>query len=183
MGIIYVFLATGFEEIEALVPIDIFKRAGFDVKTVSIHGMRYVESTHGIMIKADLVLREVDFSNADMLVLPGGMPGAEELSQCNKLNNVLIEHDKRGGLIGAICAAPMVLGKLGLLKKHRATCYPGFESFLEGATYTAADVEVDRNITTAYGPGAAFDFGFTLLSQLTESSVVEQVKRGMMIKK
>ncbi len=180
---VYVFLATGFEELETLAPIDIFRRAGIDIKTVSVKDTRYVDSTHGVTLKADLIFRETDFDNATMLILPGGMPGAEELSACYRLGKALQTHHENGGLIGAICAAPMVLGRLGILKGIRATCYPGFESYLEGATHIADQpVVVDRNITTAYGPGAAYDFAFTLLSQLVDPVVVESIKNGMMVK-
>ncbi len=181
---VYVFLATGFEELEALAPIDIFRRAGIDIKTVSVKDTRYVDSTHGITVKADLIFRETDFRNATMLILPGGMPGAEELAACYRLGKALQTHHDHGGLIGAICAAPMVLGRLGILKGLRATCYPGFQSQLDGATYIPdSPVVVDRNVTTAYGPGAAYDFGFTLLSHLVDPEVVENIKKGMMVKK
>lgn len=182
MGTVYVFLATGFEEIEALAPIDILRRANIEVKTVSVKDTRYVESAHGIVIKADIILREADIPNAEMLILPGGMPGAEELAACPKLSRVLLSHHGRNGLIAAICAAPMVLGKIGILQDHRATCYPGFEKYLEGAKYTGAEVEVDRNIITAYGPGAAIDFGFTLLSFFTDVNSVKRLKASMMVK-
>ncbi len=184
MDKVYVFLATGFEELETIAPIDIFRRAGIDIKTVSVKDTRYVDSTHGVTIKADLIFRETDFDNASMLILPGGMPGADELAACYRLGKALQTHHENGGLIGAICAAPMVLGKLGILKGLRATCYPGFEVHLEGAIYVPDQpVVTSRNITTAYGPGAAFDFGFTLLSQLVDSRVVETIKNGMMVKK
>ncbi len=182
MGNVYVFLATGFEEIEALAPVDILRRGGVDVKTVSVKDTRYVEGAHRVIVKADNILREVDLDNASMLVLPGGMPGAEELAACHRLNSALMKFDEKGGIIAAICAAPMVLGRLGLLKGRRATCYPGFESYLKGATYTANKIEVDGNIITAYGPGAAFDFGFTLLLSCTDINTVAAIKAGMMVK-
>ncbi len=181
MGKVYVFLATGFEEVEALAPVDILRRAGVDVKTVSVKDSRYVKSAHSVIIKADIILREADLNNATMLILPGGMPGAEELAACHRLNKALIQHNDKNGLIGAICAAPMVLGKLGLLEGRRATCYPGFETYLAGAEYTGKKVETDRNIVTAYGPGAAFDFGYTLLQFFVDQNKVKQLKEGMMV--
>ncbi len=182
MGKVYVFLATGFEEIEAFAPVDILRRANVDVKTVSVKDTRYVKSAHGVVVKADIILREADIPNAEILVLPGGMPGAEELAACPKLNKALMSQNERGGLIAAICAAPMVLGRLGLLQGRRATCYPGFEPYLSGAKYTGAEIEIDKNIITAYGPGAAVDFGFTLLSFFTDVNSVKRLKTAMMIK-
>ncbi len=178
----YLFLAPGFEDIEAIAPVDILRRAGIDVRTVSIHDMRYVDSTHGITIKADHIFREADVDNADLLILPGGMPGAEELASSRRLAKALVDHNNAGKLTGAICAAPMVLGMIGLLQDRRATCYPGFEKYLKGATYTAAKVETDGNIITAYGPGAALDFAFALVRQLLGNEVVENIKKGMMVK-
>ncbi len=183
MASVYVFLATGFEDVEAMAPVDIFRRAGIDVKTVSIKDLRYVESAHSVMIKADLIFREVDFENASMLVLPGGMPGASELAACYRLSKALLAHNAAGKYIGAICAAPMVLGNLGILRGKKATCYPGFEQYLEGAKYVEEPVVVDKNLITANGPGAAFDFGFTLLSRFVDKRTVDKLKASMMIKK
>ena len=138
---IYVFLATGFEDIEAIAPVDIIRRAGLKVQTVSITGERIVTSAHGVGIVADLLLSEVDYSKAEMLVLPGGLPGSTNLDACKPLTDAIKRHYEAGGAIAAICAAPLVFGHLGLLKGRRATCYPGVDTELKGATYTAAIVE------------------------------------------
>ncbi|MCD8282414.1 MAG: DJ-1/PfpI family protein [Prevotella sp.] len=180
MDKVYVILADGFEEVEAFAPVDILRRAGVPVETVGIKESRYVTSAHSVVVKADNLLRESDLLDAKMIVLPGGMPGAENLAACYRLGKALVAHDKRKGLIGAICAAPMVLGKLGLLDGLRATCYPGFEKYLTGAFYTGEKVVIDHNIITAYGPGAAFEFGYTLLSYFTDLNSVKRLRAGMM---
>lgn len=133
MAKVYEFLATGFEDIEALIPLDIMRRAGVDFKTVSVTGDRLVESAHGVKLEADLLIEEANFSDADLIMLPGGLPGATNLNAHEGVRRALVEQNARGKMIGAICAAPMVLGGLGMLEGKRATCYPGFEKYLEGA--------------------------------------------------
>lgn len=177
---VYEFLATGFEEIEALGPIDILRRGGIDAKTVSITGNKLVESAHGIAVKADLLIEEADCSDADLLLLPGGMPGATNLNACMPLRQLLTEHHAKGRRIGAICAAPLVLGSLGLLQGRRATCYPGFEGHLTGAEYTAEMCTVDGAITTGKGPAATFEYAYTLLAALTDKDKAREVASGMM---
>ena len=123
----YLFLAPGFEEVEALTPVDVMRRAGIDVKTVSVTASRDVEGAHGVTVKADMTFDEADFSDCDWLVLPGGMPGATNLYECKPLCSLLLKHNAEGGHIAAICASPaVVLGGLGLLDGKEATCYPGF---------------------------------------------------------
>ena len=120
MAKIYEFLANGFEDIEGLAPVDILRRGGIDVVTVSITGSEFVETAHGITLKADAIFEDVDFSDADMLLLPGGMPGSANLNAHNGVREVLVKHNEAGKRIGAICAAPMVLGSLGLLDGKKA---------------------------------------------------------------
>ncbi len=180
MAKIYVFLANGFEDIEALAPVDILRRGGQEVVTVSITGSEYVESAHGVEVKADVWFETVEwFGDADLLILPGGMPGAANLDQHHQLVEVLYRHFGEGKLIGAICAAPLVLGRRGLLEGRRATCYPGFEQYLEGAEYTRELVTEDGNIITAEGPAAAFEFGYRLLARFVPEEVVDALKEGM----
>ena len=176
---IYVFLATGFEDIEALAPVDIMRRAGLDVRTVSITGEKVVRSAHGVGIVSDMLLPDVDFQEAEMLVLPGGMPGATNLDACQPLTQAIKRHFEAGGAIAAICAAPLVFGHLGLLEGRRATCYPGFESELKGATYTAALVERDGDIITGKGPGAAFEFGYAITDFFLGEGASMPLKQGM----
>jgi len=175
----FLFLANGFEESEAIVPTDILRRGGVDLLMVSVMSKKEIVSTNNIAVTADRLFDECDFSAADMLILPGGMPGAKNLNEHDGLKTLLAGFAAKGGLVAAICAAPLVLGGLGLLKGRKATCYPGFESYLEGAICTAQPVEVDGTIITGRGPGYAYDFGFALLTALMGEEVARQVKAGM----
>lgn len=179
MAKVYEFLANGFEEIEALAPVDILRRGGVDVKTVSVTASLAVESAHGITITADCHIDDIDPTEADLLILPGGMPGAQNLLDHEGVCAAMVHQHEEGKLIGAICAAPMVLGQLGILNGRRATCYPGFERLLDGADYTAELITVDGNITTGRGPGAAMAFGYQLLSNFATQEVIEEMKKGM----
>ncbi len=158
----YIFLADGFEEIEALCPYDLLLRAGIPVKTVSINETTLVTGTHGIKVYADITLDEM---GDDILgvMLPGGLPGADNLCGCDKVQEYLVKADREGKLITAICAAPYVLGQAGLLCGKRATCFPGFEDKLTGALHSADKVVTDGNIITAKGMGAAFEFGIEII--------------------
>lgn len=180
MSKVYVFLANGFEDVEALIPIDVLRRGGVDVKTVSIMDSLMVESAHGVRMEADLTFGEADLSDADLLMLPGGMPGASNLYAHEGVCSAVKAQQAAGKRIGAICAAPaVVLAQLGVLDGKRATCYPGFEHLLTEATYTADLVTVDGNITTAEGPAAAFPYAYELLAQLTDADTSCQIAVGM----
>ncbi len=177
---VYVFLADGFEDIEALGTVDILRRGGVDVTTVSVMGREWVKTAHNIEVKADAVFENCDYGDADMLILPGGAaPGALFLNEHVPLKAVVADHVAKGKLTAAICAAPMVLGNMGLLRGKKATCYPGFEKFLEGAVYTAEIVTRDGQFTTGRGPGATFEFAYTLLAQLVDAETVRQLRDGM----
>ncbi len=182
MGNIYLFMADGFEDVEALAVVDILRRAGLTVKTVSVSGHQEVTSAHGVTVKADMLF-EYNAINQDakMLVLPGGLPGATNLAEHEALCRLIQESNEKGCLLAAICAAPMVYGKLGLLKGKKATCYPGFDRFLEGAMYTGEMVEEDDNFITGKGPGAAFDFAFALVTRLVGKAKADEVKAGMLL--
>ena len=182
MAKVYEFLATGFEDIEALIPLDIMRRAGVDFKTVSVTGSLVVESAHGVKIEADMLIEDADFGDADLLMLPGGLPGATNLNAHAGVRKALVEHNVRGKMIGAICAAPMVLGGLGMLEGKRATCYPGFEKYLEGAEYTNELCTIDGNITTGEGPAAALPYAYKLLAALTDAKTADGIADGMMYK-
>ena len=178
---IYTFLATGFEDIEALAPVDIMRRAGLQVQTVSITGQPVVVSAHGVGIVADRLLADVDFSDAELLFLPGGLPGATNLDACEPLREALRRHYfDCGRHVAAICAAPLVLGHLGILEGKRATCYPGFEKELTGAQYTAARIEEDDRVLTGNGPGAAFKLGYAVVARMAGTDVAQQLRQGMM---
>jgi len=175
----YVFLAEGFEEIEALTPVDILRRGGVDVTTLSVTGQRAVTSSHQVTVLADALMEEADLESADLLVLPGGMPGSAHLNAHEALREALIRHAAAGKVIGAICAAPMVLGSLGLLRGRRATCSPGFEEWLEGATCTGELVTTDGPFITGKGPGAAMPFAYTLLSLFVPEEEVRTLQGKM----
>ncbi len=172
MAKVYVFLANGFEDVEALIPVDVLRRGGVDVVTVSVTGDSQVVTTaHNVQIVADAMIEDCDFSDADLLFLPGGMPGASNLYEHAGVRQAVLAQAQAGKKVAAICAD----GK-------RATCYPGFEKLLTKAHYTADLVTVDGNITTAEGPAAAFPFAYELLSQLVSKEVSDQIAEGMRFK-
>lgn len=175
------FLAKGFEEIEALGTVDILRRAQIDIITVSITDNNVVNGAHNIPVTADKTFNEVDFTSIDMLILPGGMPGAKNLNEHDDLKNLISDFNSKGKLIAAICAAPMVLGGLGLLDGKRATCYPGFEPELIGAKTTGESVVVDENIITGKGPAFVFDFGLRLVEQLLGIRDRQEVQKGLLL--
>lgn len=178
---IYLFLTTSFEEVEALATVDVMRRAGIPITTVSMTGEKMVTSSHNVTIEADKLFADCDFKDAKALVIPGGMPAAANLSENTDLRNLLIAHHNTDTLLCAICAGPMSLGKSKILENKRATCYPGFEKYLEGAEYTAQLVETDGNIITGKGPGAAFPFALTILSRLTTEEEYNKIKAGMIL--
>ncbi len=180
MAKVYMFLANGSEEIESLIPVDVFRRGGVEVKTVSITGSEFVEMAHGVTLKADLKFEDADLSDADLLMLPGGLPGATNLNDHEGVRQAMLRQYESGKLVAAICAAPMVLGSLGIVKGKRATCYPGFEKYLDGATYTHELCTVDGKIITGEGPAATLPYAYTLLAMLTTEQTAHAVAEGMM---
>lgn len=179
MAKVYEFLANGFEEIEALAPVDILRRGGVDIKTVSITGSNMVESSHGVTIKADLKFEDAEFGDADMLLLPGGMPGSTNLNSHEGVRNALLAQASSGKRIGAICAAPMVLGSLGLLKGKKATCSPGFQKYLTGAEYTGELYQEDGLIITGEGPAASLPYAYKILSYFIGEDQVRDLQVKM----
>ena len=175
------FLADGFEEIEALATLDILRRAQIPVTTVSITGKKEVTGAHQIQVIADSLFKETDFSQVGYLVLPGGMPGARHLDEHEGLKQLITDFDHRGEQIAAICAAPMVLGGLGLLQDKQATCDPGFEEKLIGARVTGEKVVSDHHITTGRGPGLVFEFALTLVEQIAGSDKRREVAQGLLL--
>ncbi len=174
-----IFLAQGFEEVEALTPIDLLRRAGAQVTIVSIGEERTVTGAHGIAIGADALFDEMDFSQEALLVLPGGQPGTNNLKACGKLRELLADANEKGRLLAAICAAPMVFGDMGLLKGKKATCYPGCEEGLTGAEYVTDRVVVDGNITTSRGVGTAISFALSLIEQLFGKEKAEEIQKSI----
>lgn len=177
---VLLFLADGFEEIEALATVDILRRAGVQVTTVSINPSKTVLGAHRVTVMADVLFTDCSPAEADMLVLPGGMPGALNLDEHEGLHEAIKAHAEAGKWLAAICAAPMVYGHMGLLNGKKATCYPSFEGELAGAEYTAAPVEKDGNIITGNGPAAALPFAYALAETLMGEEVADRVKDGML---
>lgn len=176
---VLVFLANGFEETEAVAPIDILRRNGQNVVTVGI-GEEVITSSHGITVVPDVT--EADMSlmtDIDMIVLPGGMPGTLNLEKSRTVQDTIDYCAANGKFIGAICAAPSILGKKGLLKGKKATCFPGFEEFLEGADFTGEPVEKDGNIITARGVGVAVEFGLKLVEALSGKPASDKIRESM----
>ena len=176
---VYIFLADGFETVEALAPVDVMRRAGIEVVTVSIMERLEVISAQNVKVVADALYEDVSFVDASALVLPGGGVGTDNLSAHEPLRALLVDACSRGLLVAAICAAPMVFGRIGILTGKRATCYPGCEGDLFGAEYTAKAVEQDGNIMTACGPGASFDFGFAIVKHFCGAGVVGTLRSQM----
>lgn len=167
----YIFLDNGFEEIEAITTIDLLRRADIPVTMVSVTGIEAVLGAHNIAVKADALFANVDFSDAEMLILPGG---ATRLREHSDLCDLLVGHNDNNKLIAAICAAPSVLGQLGILHGKQATCYPGFESYL-GDSFIDGLVVESKNIITAKGPGLSSDFAFCIIEKLKGSDVADKV--------
>ena len=183
MAKVYVFLADGFEDVEALIPIDVLRRGGVEVVTVSTTEFTQVESAHGVSIETDIQFDQSDYTDADLLMLPGGMPGASNLFAHEGVCEALKAQFAAGKKIAAICASPaVVLAPLGILDGKRATCYPGFEQALSNTIYTADLVTVDGNITTGEGPAAAFPYAYELLTQLVDKATSDQIAEGMRYK-
>ena len=171
-----IFLAHGFEEIEALCVVDILRRADIDICTVSVTEDLRVTGAHDITVRCDKTIAQID--TCDVLILPGGMPGTTNLMQCKKLQTLCLDTAKNG-LVAAICAAPMLLGGLGLLQGKKAVCFPGFEDKLTGAILQDASVVCDGNIITAKGPGVAGEFAFALVAALKDEQIAQSLKKVM----
>lgn len=183
MSKVYIFLADGFEDIEGLTVVDLMRRAEIDIETVSIKSSREILTSHGITMYTDLVFGKTDFSDADMLVLPGGMPGTKYLGEYRPLTDLLTEFYSRGGKIAAICAAPSVFAKLGFLKGRKATSYPSFMDKLEGAIAVEDEVVVDGNVTTSRGLGTAIPFALSLISQLAGEEKAEEIAKSVVYRR
>nr|WP_129734736.1 DJ-1 family glyoxalase III [Parabacteroides goldsteinii] len=176
-----VFLANGFEEMEALGTVDILRRGGIEVTTVSITDNPVVTGAHNVPVTTDITLGKADLAGADALVLPGGMPGAANLNDSEPVKEALLQQYREGKIVAAICAAPMVLGGLGLLKGRNATCYPGFEPKLIGANVTGEAVEVSDNVITGKGPGLVMNFALALVAAIKSEAVAEEVAAGLLL--
>lgn len=180
---IYMFLADGFEEVEALCPLDILRRAGLEVTTVGVGGKDMIHGAHGIVVQADIPDVMYRDSSPDMIILPGGMPGSTNLDESKTVDAALRVAAKKGAFLAAICAAPLVLGKRGYLEGKNAVCYPGFEKYLKGATVSESETVVkDGNVITAKGMGVAFEFGLELVRALKDDETAEKIKGSVFAK-
>ncbi|MDE5888177.1 MAG: DJ-1/PfpI family protein [Muribaculaceae bacterium] len=178
----FLFLAEGFEEIEALTAIDVLRRGGIPVKTVSLTSALQVTGAHGVTVTADLLFDNTLFSEPLWLILPGGMPGAMNLYEFTPLHGLLKNQlASAHGRIAAICAAPIVLGQLGLLEGKKATCYPGFESYLKGAELVNAPVVVEDKFVLANGPSSALHWALTIVSETKGVEVATEIANGMLL--
>ncbi len=178
---VYIFLADGFEEIELVSTVDTIRRADIDVKMVSISNCKAVRGAHGISVNADCVYKDCDFKSAEMLVLPGGMPGTSNLAEHYQLSRLLQSHNKDRKPIAAICAAPSILGHLLILRGHTATCYPGFEDKLVDASLSEMPVVVSDNIITARGPGSAIPFALAIIKKLKPEFDIKALRQQMIV--
>ncbi len=174
-----IFFADGLEEIEGLTVVDLFRRADIDIDIVSITGKKSITGSHHIVIQADRLLEEMNFETVDMLILPGGMPGTLNLGACEPLCRQIKLFNEQGKYVAAICAAPSVLGQLGILKGRAATCYPGFEKKLSGARTEEVPVVVDSNIITSRGMGTAIEFAAELIALLKDRETAEKLKKSI----
>lgn len=179
MAKVYAFLANGLEEVECLAVVDVLRRAGIEVTMVSVTGEREVTGSHQITFRADALFEEVDPDKADVLFLPGGMPGTNSLKAHQGLKAAIEKANKQGRRVAAICAAPSILGSMGLLKGRTATCYPGFEDQLLGVSYTSQGVVTDGNITTSRGLGYALDLGLELIRLLHGPQLSQNIKTAI----
>ena len=175
---IYLFLANGFEECEALAPLDILRRANIEVQTVGI-GSNTIVGAHGISINCDTINKDLSFENLKGIILPGGMPGTLNLEADKTVQSTIDFCYENNLLISAICAAPQILGHKDILNGKNATCFPGFENQLKGANFKNEKVVCDGNIITACGAGAAFDFGFKILEYFTDKTTANNMKETM----
>lgn len=176
MSSVNVYLADGFEEIEALAVVDILRRADIDTTIVSISDQKEVVGAHKIKVVADAIISLHNNLQADMIYLPGGMPGTINLESCDMLKGVIVHYNSLGKNIAAICAAPRILGSLGLLKGLDAVCYPGNEKFLEGAKLFSGKLVMSSNIITGKGAGVAVDFALKMVEVIEGKEKADKIR-------
>ena len=176
---IYLFFANGFEEVEALCPLDLLRRAGLKVTTVGVGG-DVIVGAHGIAVQADMPDTMYRDSKPEMIILPGGMPGASNLDASKTVESALRAAVNSNAYLAAICAAPMILGKRGYLQGKRAICFPGFEDQLQGAILATERVVTDGRVITAAGMGVALEFGLALVAAMTSRETAEKLRRTVL---
>ena len=177
----FIFLAPGFEETEAITPTNILRRAGIEVSIISIASQKEVTGSHGITVIADSLFEDTDFSKGEILILPGGMPGAKNLNDHAGLKKLILDYNSKGKYISAICAAPMILGEMGLLKEEKAISYPGYEKHLIGAQVTEERAVVSGKFITAKGPGVAIEFALKIVEILKSGSLAKEIASAFIV--
>lgn len=178
----FVFLAEGFEEIEAVTPVDVLRRAGMDVKTVSISDKKEVKGAHGVVYVADLLFSDADFEGANWLILPGGLPGAQNLYDFAPLRELLKKHNEEKKNIAAICASPaVVLGQLGIVDDKSATCYPGFEKLMPKSKVRKDAVVSIDHVITGNGPAASLKFALAITAAEVGHDEADNIGKQMML--
>ncbi|MDP4109243.1 MAG: DJ-1/PfpI family protein [Bacillota bacterium] len=177
---VYLFLADGFEELEALAPVDILRRANIKVKTVSAGEKLTVLSSRKVQVAADIGIGEINPDDLEMIILPGGQPGADNLYDNEKILDIIKSAHREGKYLAAICAAPYILGKLGILNGKKAVCYPGYEKELTGALISDEKVVCDGTVVTARAAGCATDFAFELVSVLSGKKQSDSLRKAML---
>jgi 4-methyl-5(b-hydroxyethyl)-thiazole monophosphate biosynthesis len=176
-----VLLADGFEEIEAVTIIDVLRRAGVDTRVLGV-GARDVTGAHRLTVRADALLADAGEEPYDVVVLPGGIPGATNLRDSDAVQRLIKRQHARGGRLAAICAAPIALSRAGVLVDRRVTSYPGFEDEIQCAAYEEAPVVVDRGVITSRGPGTALEFALRLVAELGRPDTAEKLREGMLVR-
>ena len=172
---VYVFLADGFEEIEALTPIDVLRRAQIDVESIGITGKK-VCGAHCICVEADKRIDDFNENDVEAIILPGGLKGTQNLDSSDFVKSSVDKAFKDGRLICAICAAPMIFGKMGVLQNKKATCYPGFEKYFDNAEYVKEAVVKDGNVITSNGMGSALEFAFEIVASIKNKEIADKIK-------
>lgn len=185
MSTVAVFLADGFEEVEALAVVDLCRRAGLDTPMISVMGVKEVNGSHGIKVLADKLIEELDFDDVDMIMLPGGLKGTQELENCSLLTEKIKEFDANGRWISAICAAPTVFAHMGLLKGRNSCCYPSMEEHLvkADAVVSQEPVEVSDHITTSRGMGTAMELGLAIVERFQGREAADELARTVVYKR
>jgi 4-methyl-5(b-hydroxyethyl)-thiazole monophosphate biosynthesis len=176
-----VHFADGFEEIEALTIVDVLRRAGIPTQMVSVTGKLLVTGAHSIAIQTDILFEQADYSDAEILILPGGQPGTNNLKAHTGLKDKLIQFHKEGKKLAAICAAPLVLGAFNILNGKEAVCFPGVEKELIGATVLYEPALISGNIITGRGPGAALNFALKIVSELIDQATADKLAQSMLV--
>lgn len=175
----YIFLATGYEEVEMLTVVDMVRRANIDIDMVSVSDKREVTSSHNVTIVADKLISEIDFEEAEMLILPGGIPGTPNLEACQELCQALKKFAAEGKWVSAVCAAPTVLGNLGILDGHKATCYPSFAETIKCGEYVKQPVVVDDKVITSRGMGTCIEFAGEIITALENETLANDIKKAI----